>query len=252
MENRKNRMPVISLIALILLLCFGLIESQERIVKEAEVADVCGSLDALLSQALDARKAIEESFLNDVSFGDSSADQNAQVLREKMPGEVVTAGIYTNQGKLFYGFGEPPETVNDMSVYTRLMGHMRSATMLASEDDKAVLFTLVKLGDPSELSKSILFFVYPLTELDEAISEEQARGFDVLIIGNDGQYYDCQSREIVRDNEKSALSELLGSARKGESAGTSGSLRFRYDRSYCYGCYTLSESSIGILAFIQE
>lgn len=128
---------------------------------------------------------------------------------------------------------------------------MRSATMLASRDDKPVLLTLVKLGDPTNLSKSILYFEFPLTELETSVSEVQSEGMDVLIIGNDGQYYDCQSRQIIKPDGEGALSELMNRARKGEAAETSGSLRFLYGGKTYYGIYDLSESSIGLLTFTK-
>lgn len=251
MERGKRRISVIFLVLLLLLLGFGLLETQERLQRERKVSQVGQSLTGVLSEALDARKSMEESFLEDVSFGDRSLSQNAQVLREKMPAEVTTAGVYSNQGSLLYGFGDAPETISDLSLYTRLMGHMRSSTMLAAKDDKPILLTLVKLGDPTNLSKSILYFEYPLTKLDEAISETQSEGMDVLVIGNDGQYFDCQSCQIVRTDGESALSKLVSRARKGEAAGTRGSLRFLYEDSTCFGYYDLSESSIGLLTFIK-
>lgn len=252
MEKRTRRIPVICLIALGLLLCFGLLKTQERIQREDKVQETDMSLAGVLNDALDARKSIEESFSNDVSFGDSSLSQDAQVLREKISAAVTTAGIYTNQGKLLYGFGELPETIRDLSFYTRLMGHMRSSSMLAVKEDGAVLLTLVKLGDPTELSKSIFYFEYPLTKLDASVSDVQEEGCEVLIIGNDGQYYDCQSRQMVKSDGEDALSELVSRAKKGEAAGKSGSLRFLYQGKYCFGFYDLSESSIGILTFSES
>lgn len=251
MEKRTRRIPVICLIALGLLLCFGLLGTQERLQREEEVQETGTSLADVLNEALDARKSIEESFLNDVSFGDSSLSQSSQVLREKIPEAVTTAGIYTNQGGLLYGFGELPETVSDLSLYTRLMGHMRSSAMLAVRDDEPVLLTLVKLGDPTNLSKSILYFEYPLTQLDVSVSDAQSEGFKVFIIGNDGQYYDCQSTEMIKPDGEDALSELVSRARKGEAAGKSGSIRFLYEDQYGYGYYFLSESSIGILTWTE-
>lgn len=252
MEKRTSRIPVICLIALGLLLCFGLLKTQERIHREDEVQKTNTSLAGVLNDALEARKSIEESFLNDVSFADSSLNQNAQVLREKIPKAVSTAGDYTNQGGLLYGFGDPPEIISDLSLYTRLMGHMRSSTMLAVKDKKPVLLTLAKLGDPTNLSKSILYFEYPLTQLDESISEAQSEGFDLLIIGNDGQYYDCQSRQMVKSDGEGALSDLVSRARKGEAAEESGSLRFLYEGKCCFGSWDLSESSIGLLTFTES
>lgn len=117
MERGKNRISLICLIVLLLLLIPGLIETQERLQKEKEVSEVSQSLNAVLDEALEARKTLEESFLNDVSFGDSSLSQNAEVLREKIPEDVTTAGIYTNQGELLYGFGDTPDLVSDLSFY---------------------------------------------------------------------------------------------------------------------------------------
>lgn len=240
------------LVMLLLFLGFGLFEAQQRLRKEREVSEVCASLDTVLEETLGARKSIEESFLNDMSFGDNSVSQNAQVLRKKIPGQVVTAGIYTNQGSLLYGFGDLPETIRDLSLYKRLMGHMRNSTMLAAGEDQPVLLTLVKLGDPTNLSKSILYFEYPLTKLDESISKAQSEGFNILIIGNDGRYYDCQNGKMVKSDGKGAFSELVNRARKGEAAGESGSIRFLYEDRYCFGSYDLSESSIGLLTFMAS